>query len=212
MNHLSAAMASEQPQQPLPVHLALPTKADPGVAAVVAQCADLFVKFVRCSRRSITSGKDAPDYRDLMAASERASAAGARGDAAKLKRRADNVLIMAMMRECGYVRTPLKDCIAEHACTDARAARDRYLASRPDLNVESMHAVTQPKVPGEAVRGMASPQQRAFAEVSELEKGITDCVRRYQFAMNVSWDKASETFDLDRLDNVQIEVVRPGQM
>ncbi|KNE58289.1 hypothetical protein AMAG_05098 [Allomyces macrogynus ATCC 38327] len=183
-----------------------PTKDDPRLLAAVNTCAPLFIKYVKCSRRAMTAAQSSPEYTSLIADHDRLIAAKDKQSASRAKRRADNVLIMAMVRECGYVRSPLKSCLAEVSCADERTARDAYLASRPDL---AMSAGQQ----AEAGGPVTDPRRaREFKAVAELEKGIEDCIRKYQFAMNVTWDKGTESFDLDKMSRVEIQVVKPGQL
>ncbi|KAJ3357925.1 hypothetical protein GGF32_000815 [Allomyces javanicus] len=181
-----------------------PTTDDPRLLAAVNTCAPLFIKYVKCSRRAMTAAQSSPEYTNLIADHDRHLAANDKQSASRAKRRADNVLIMAMVRECGYVRSPLKSCLAEVSCANERTARDAYLASRPDLVLSA----------GQQEGGPVTDPRRAreFKAVAELEKGIEDCIRKYQFAMNVTWDKDTETFDLDKMSRVEIQVVKPGQL
>ncbi|KAL7749902.1 hypothetical protein RI367_004778 [Sorochytrium milnesiophthora] len=179
----SAAPQQQQQQQ----RIRIPSKDDAALHRTIAACGDMFVRFEACAQRAFAAARLSDDYTSLQR--DAASAPDAR-QAAVIKRRADNVLIMAMVRECGYVRTPLKDCIANAACEPEKRRRDEFL---------------------QAMDERGHPTRVQISRGVELEQEIADCSRKYQFALSACFVKETKTYDTRRMDNVKVEVVRAGQ-
>jgi hypothetical protein len=206
-------MLATEMASPRVTEFQLPKKDDVLLQNVIHECAELFKSFTRCSKRAMLSAKESNEYLDLMHQLDKEFPQGVPDplptiSAKRLKRRADNVLIMAMVRECGYVRTPLKDCVATTACNQHSEERDQYLASRPDLISIAKKIGTTPESKDE----LSKHQQNEMAKVALFERNINECVRRYQFAMNVAYISQTGTFDINKMDNVEIEIIKPGQL
>ncbi|KAI9139564.1 hypothetical protein BKA69DRAFT_623230 [Paraphysoderma sedebokerense] len=173
-----------------PSPLKFPTKDDERLKKTILSCGDMFVRYRKCANRSAEKAKSDPDYKALIAHSNQT-----KNDRLKLlyQRRADNVLMMSIVRECGYIRTPLQDCIASHGCDDLKRVRDEYVMSK---------------------KGVLNTEERAQAFV--LAGRVNECVRMYQFAMNVCVNLEKEglkdsgiekVFDLENLSKVEIQKV-----
>ncbi|KAI9216743.1 hypothetical protein BC828DRAFT_409154 [Blastocladiella britannica] len=190
-------MDPQQQQPPL-----FPAQSDPALHRAIAVCGAAYAKFARCQRRALALARESNEYRALVATATDAAQRGASDRAvAQLHRRADNELVLTLMRECGYARSPLRDCLAAHACADRLAARDAYVAAAADLS--SLSAKTE----APAVR---ADQMEVMAQMAAFDKGITDCVRTYQFAMTVAFIPSTAVFDVTRLDKVQVDRAPPS--